>query len=177
MFANPGLVPAISCKYDLQWLALTAAGSRCDSCCSCGSYCSAAGCRTIQYQVQGRTGLEKVKLKMQMVKNKTGLNMIFTSKHSGVSRYDLYYRAMEVKVRYYREKRECILAAVSHPSLALQRRADCSCAVRGELQSRPHCGQPDVLLSDAHSATVMLQSLFCFGHHSILRSVYQDCKC
>ena len=82
------------CKYDLQWLALTAAGSRCDSCCSCGSYCSAAGCRTIQYQVQGRTGLEKVKLKMQMVKNKTGLNIMFTTnvdyRHSGVSRYDLY---------------------------------------------------------------------------------------
>ena len=67
--------------------------------------------------------------------------------------------SMEVKVRYYREKRECILAAVSHPSLALQRRADCSCAVRGELQSRPHCGQPDVLLSDAHSATVILTSI------------------
>ena len=79
IFENPGLVPAVGCKYDLQWLAVTAAGSRCDSCSSCGSYCSAAGCRTIQYQVQGRTGLEKVKLKMQMVKNKTGLNIMFTS--------------------------------------------------------------------------------------------------
>ena len=79
MFANPGLLQVVGCKYDLQWLAVTAAGSRCDSCSSCGSYCSAAGCRTIQYQVQGRTGLEKVKLKMQMVKNKTGLNIMFTS--------------------------------------------------------------------------------------------------
>ena len=79
IFEIPGLVPVVGCKYDLQWLALTAAGSRCDSCCSCGSYCSAAGCRTIQYQVQGRTGLEKVKLKMQMVKNNTGLNIMFKS--------------------------------------------------------------------------------------------------
>ena len=79
MFANPGLLQVVGCKYDLQWLAVTAAGSRCDSCSSYGSYCSAAGCRTIQYQVQGRNGLEKVKLKMQMVKNKTGLNIMFTS--------------------------------------------------------------------------------------------------
>ena len=68
---------------------LTAAGDSCDSCAM-----TAAALRTIQYQVQGRTGLEKVKQKMQMVKNKTGLNIIFTTnvdyRHSGVSRYHLY---------------------------------------------------------------------------------------
>ena len=130
--------------------------------------------------MQGRTGLEKVKLKMQMVKNNTGLNIMFKSNvdyKDILALVDMICMvwSMEVKVRYYSEKRECIFAAVSHPSLALQRRADCSCAVRGELQSRPHCGQPDVLLSDAHSATVMLQSLLRSGHHSILyhSSVYQ----
>ena len=140
---------------------MTAAGSRCDSCCSCGSYCSAAGCRTIQYQVQGRTGLEKVKLKMQMVKNKTGLNIMFTTnvdyRHSGVSRYDLYGAWRLRCATVERRESASLLQCPIHPWR-------CSGELTAVVQWGESCSHGHTAVNQTYYLVTRTPRRWCFNH-------------